>query len=213
MRWLCIVVNALVVCEAVLVLHMSNKRLGEIDDPVKLISFCKNCNAPELEGSFVHGLIVKHGIREYSVTGEVVYCIPNFAEDTVMNKHQFANRIVFVNRGRVSIQEKINKIKATRAAAIIITDDGQCNEDLSYCGRRAGSSSEGGFIPHEDVTFWKSVRIPVLIVNQETANRLRGMMGNQLVEIPKLGQHNVTMIEDDGYEDEDYEEDFFDDEL
>ncbi|KAJ1430401.1 hypothetical protein B484DRAFT_448933 [Ochromonadaceae sp. CCMP2298] len=164
---------------------------------VKLISFCIDCPAPDSEGSAAHALLPKHGMQDFHVIGELVYCVPNFAESKrVMNPHQFINRIVLVDRGRIPILEKLQKIMLTDASGIIIADDGRCNDEFTFCGHRAGSAAEGGFSPYDSEELWNDLEIPVMMVSVRTADTIRRMMGFNKVEIPRLGLHNVTAFND-----------------
>jgi hypothetical protein len=184
-----------------LLVHVSNSRRSELADPVKHITFCVNCRNPQSggEGSFMTGLIVKHmNAFVFSVSGRVVYCVPNFAESRVLNTHQFVDRIVVIDRGFNSIQEKVDRIRDSKALAIIIFDDGSCNSDYSYCGHNAGSMAQGGFLPNDDLSFWNRVEIPVLILNLDSSERLRALMQNQRVKLAgRDGLHNLTYIQDD----------------
>jgi hypothetical protein len=77
-------------------------------------------------------------LKEYFVSAEVVYCIPNRAESNILNTAHFENRIVIVDRGEISLYEKARKIQEDGAVGILIADDGQCTEEFSFCGPRAG---------------------------------------------------------------------------
>jgi hypothetical protein len=131
------------------------------------------------------------------VIGELVYCVPNFAESKrIINKHQFSNRIVLVDRGRLPILEKLQKILLSDAAGVIIADDGRCDDEFTFCGHRAGSAGEGGFSAYDDTALWNDLEIPVMMVSVRTADTLRQMMGFNRVDIPRLGLHNVTTFND-----------------
>ena len=194
-----------------LVVHSSNQlRDGDVDIfPVKQLFFCVGCPQPQLEGSVVNALIVKHSIRNYDFIGELVYCIPNGAESVkLINKYQFADRIVLVDRGlQTTIQDKVNRIAGSEniagALAIILADDGQCNAEFSYCGhrvimcisyyilsmnnyyaiRQAGSIQDGGFAAHDDKGFWSQLHIPVFIVTAASADRLKQSMNMKTLKV------------------------------
>jgi hypothetical protein len=110
------------------------------NEVIKHILFCNNCPSIESEGSLIFSLIAKYSKREYSIKAELVYCVPNYADQPrILNTHQFKNRVVLIDRGKNAIQEKISKIANTGALAVIIADDGQCNFDFSFCGKRVTS--------------------------------------------------------------------------
>jgi hypothetical protein len=146
------------------------------------------------------------------MTGELVYCVPNFAESPrIMNENQLRNRIAFADRGMNGLLEKVLKIERTGAVAVIIADDGRCNSGYTFCGPRAGSVADGGFAAFDEEISWRAVTIPVLLVNLETAERLRGMMRMTKVSVLKSGLHNMTLLDNgsgsDGEDDNNDEED------
>lgn len=168
-----------------------------IINPLRMISFCQDCPYPEDEGSIAYGILPKHlSLNEYSITAEVVYCIPNYADYIkIVNYREFHNRIVLVNRGNgVTIHEKIFKIQSNGAAGVIVIDDGQCDEQFISCGFRAGSSSEGGIAAHDEASLWRQITIPVLLVTHQTGERMKKIMPMKVVEVPRLGLHNVTIL-------------------
>lgn len=180
-----------------LIVSLSGKS-NKSDNPVKLISFCVGCPFPESEGSAAYGLASKHLVKDYHAIGELIYCVPNYAElPKILNLHNFNNRIVLVDRGVVGIIDKVNRILKSDALGIIIADDGRCNEDFSFCGQRAGSVMEGGFAAYDDNNIWRKVNIPVILVTVKTADKLRSMMHIRKVNIPRLGLHNVTIFDND----------------
>lgn len=180
-------------------------RGNDASGALKWVTFCMGCWDPWIEGSIVPALNPKFGVDQYNVTGELVYCVPNFAEGPyVVNDHQFARRIVLVDRGKISLLHKVMKIQDTQALGIIIADDGACRDDFSYCGPRAGSAQEGGFAPYDEEEGWLKIDIPVVMISLSSAERLRHTMGIKLTHIPGLGYHNITVHigEEGGPEDE-----------
>ena len=165
---------------------------------VKMLLICVDCDTPEVEGTFVRGLIPKH-INENmeSVTGILAYSIPNFADKPkILNKLNLQGRIAFVERGKISLLDKILKLQdqVEGLLGIVIADDGQCYEDFSYCGPRAGSAREGGFSSHDDEYLWRKVNIPVFMITLTSANKIRDLMKMRKINIPRLGIHNGTMV-------------------
>lgn len=195
---------ALILCEVavkaqVLYVNLNSRaHTGDPTSPVRLIFYCDRCPNPGEGGSVALGLLPRYGIRDYDVTGQVIYCIPNFVEneDRIVNQAEFVGRIVLVDRGIVSLQEKALGIQNARAMALIIADDGKCNESFQFCGPRAGSVMEGGFAAHDEPQSWENIHIPVLLVTSETADNLRALMKNKKVDIPRIGMHNVTLFDD-----------------
>lgn len=202
---LCLLLISLVllpVANAQLILNLTSR--GESEGPIKYVSFCHDCPAPDKEGSITKALNAKFGLQQYSVTGELVYCIPNHAErPRILNSHQLDDRIIFVDRGKVSLLEKILRIQQqTEAIGIIVADDGVCDEDFVNCGPRAGSASEGGFAAHDSDSRWKDIEIPVLLVSSSSAERIRKMMGITQIKVKGVGLQNMTTLVGDGGRDE-----------
>lgn len=164
------------------------------DSPLKPISYCVDCESPDLEGSIAIGLEAKFGVKEYFVTGELIYCIPNFAEKKIINTRHFANRIVFVDRGKISFYDKSIQIQRAGGSGVLIADNGICDSDFKYCGPRVGSKWEGGLAAFDNVENWKAIEIPVILVTLSVAERFRVLMNIQSMNIPKLGRQNVTVV-------------------
>jgi hypothetical protein len=93
-------------------------------------------------------------------------------------------------------------VQTAGAAAVIIVDDGQCLSDLSFCGIRICTPSDGGFSCHDSKDVWSNIKIPAVIINQYNGNKLKQLMNVKKVKIPGLGYQNVSH-----YELEDEEED------
>lgn len=177
----------------------------ERSNSLKMISFCFDCPEPDIEGSIAFGLTAKHSVQEYSITAEMAYCVPNFAElPRILNENQLNGRIAFVERGINGLLEKVTKIAKTGAAAIIIADDGRCNSAYSYCGPRAGSVAEGGFAVYDDEAPWRAIGIPVIMINFETAEMFRKLMIMKRISVPKTsGLQNMTILNSDDSNEED----------
>ncbi|RYH20575.1 hypothetical protein EON65_23030 [archaeon] len=179
-------------CHAQLILNLTS-RGNDADGALKWITYCLKCPDPRSEGSILPSLNAKYGVDEYSVTGELVYCVPNYAEGPFLaNDHQLSDRIAFVDRGEISLLDKVLKIQEANALGVVIADDGSCYEDFHYCGPRAGSLQEGGFAAYDNEQSWLAVEIPVVMVTSTNADRLRDAMGIKSVYIPGLGRHNIT---------------------
>lgn len=190
-----------------------NSNNPDSSSPLKIISFCVDCPSPQHEGSLVNGLAPKYGIKEYSITGEVVYCIPNHAEkQKLVNSHLFNDRIVFVHRGQIALLEKVKRLQHAGAAGVIIAEDlaeeneqqnrrqdmknlkSSCDENFNFCSKRFGSIRDGGFAFTDSPDSWHEVQIPVLFVTWSTTLKLRDLMNAQKMKIPRIGSHYVTVL-------------------
>lgn len=177
--------------DELLVVHMDFKPFG----PIKMLSYCLSCETPEHEGSYADALIPKHlSPIISSVTGKLIYCVPNFADMTrIFNEDFILGNIILVDRGKIPILEKCLRIQEAGAAGIVIADDNQCVDDFSFCGSRAGNKNEGGFSSNDDSIQWKRVNIPVLLITSKSAEKLRNLMKLKRVEIHPHGYHHVTL--------------------
>lgn len=181
-----------------LVVNLTSRN-ENVEGPLKWLSYCVNCPSPASEGSVLRAINAKYGLWEYKVTGKVIYCVPNHAESPrLMNHHQMQDRIVLVDRGIVSMYEKVERIQASEALGVIIADDGTCEEGFRYCKTRTGTVEDGGFAAFDDEQRWLDIEIPVVLVTQDSADRLRKLMGIERVYIKGYGYQNVTS--DDGYD-------------
>jgi hypothetical protein len=186
-----------------LTVELSRKRY--VENGYTLVTYCVDCPSPHSEGSLARGLHPKHGLQEFHVIGTLVYCVPNNAEGRkVLNAHHFKNRIVLIDRGALGILDKVEKILDSETVGVIIADDGRCREDFSYCGLQAGSIKDGGFAINDDISRWRDVPIPVVLVSVRTADLLRSTMLIRKVYIPKHGMQNITVFHHgkDQYKDE-----------
>lgn len=177
--------------DGLLIVHMDMRSRG---GPLRSLSFCKDCVDPELEGSFVHGIIPKHLKSVDSVTAGLVYAVPNHVNGKrVYNAETIAQRIVLVTRGEVPILEKCLRLKEHRVKGVIVADDGRCVEDFTYCGPRAGRLADGGIAPHDDEKSWIAINFPVLLISYASAERLRGLMEVKHINISPIGMQNITV--------------------
>ena len=176
--------------------------------PKKLLSFCINCDNPEAEGSYVPALTPKFSSYtllnsnpatiEDTISGDLLYCVPNFSEkDRILNAHEFENRVVLVDRGVVPMLDKVKRIQQAGAVGIVIADDGSCDELFRQCGYRIGSLQEGGFSAHDDDKEWKKIVIPVFLISKSSGTKIKSFMTNQLTVIKGAGKHFITKLSND----------------
>ena len=181
-------------CLANLVSNL-NSRSHDPESPLKLITYCVDCPFPEYEGTVISGLVPRFGLKEYFVSAQLVYCIPNLADSKIINEDQLNGRIVVVDRGSVSLYEKVLRIQGSGAVGIIIADDGQCNDMFTYCGQKAGSVRDGGFAAHDYFSeSWRLIKIPVLLVTSKTAEAIRRLMPVERILLQNMGYHNITIL-------------------
>lgn len=195
---------------AVLV-HLDSDSCSRQHQAVKYIKFCKDCPSPRDEGSTLSALVAKHVPPSFDVSGEIVYSIPNAAESRLFNPFDLKGNIAFVDRGKISLIEKIRRLQQAEASAVIIADTGECDRNFDSCGKRIGSASTGGLGSYDYMDAWSDIKIPVVIVTVDVAEKLRLMMEVKRRRLSTLGHQYVNAL-DDEEEDEDAE-DYFHDEF
>jgi len=167
-------------------LHSRQRRR---DPPgLKTIEFCKGCEDPETEGSFVKGLTAAQGVNDYYVQADLVYAVPNDGRERLLNAHHLKDRIVLFDRGTISLVEKVLMAQEAGGVAVIIVDDGQCDEDFSSCGR-AGSIRDEGFAKKDQGELWRKVEIPAILVTEIGGQRFKNLLHLDYMEIPGMGFH------------------------
>ena len=116
-----VVILLVYISNASVYVHM-NSRSVSVDKPaLKYLQFCVDCAHPNKEGSVIKALVAKHGIQDFDVSGELIYCFPNHGETlTILNRKEFSNKIVMVDRGKVSMLRKIEHILGVRRMFFVV---------------------------------------------------------------------------------------------
>ncbi len=133
-----------------------------------------------------------------------MYCGPNHAEkQTIFNFHHCQDRRVLVYRGIIPMFDKVQKIQRSDALGVLIADDGSCDEDFRFCRTRTGTVQEGGLAAQDDIERWNTIEIPVLLISESSAERLRRLMDNRRIFVKGIGYQNVTAhVGEDGQHEE-----------
>jgi hypothetical protein len=108
--------------------------------------------------------------------------------------------------------EKATILQRAGAIGVIIADSGECDQAFKSCGNRVGSAGEGGLGSYDFPEAWSSIKIPVVIVTKETAEKLRRLMEVKRRKFPKLGFQLVNILDDDDDEDDEDEDEDDEDE-
>ena len=83
---------------------------------------------------------------------------------------------------------------------VIIIDNGQCNSSTKPVNDNTPNKflkcgiHSGGFSATDDLFAWKTVKIPVILVTQETGKLLDSLMDIELSDIPRIGKQKVTIL-------------------
>jgi hypothetical protein len=133
---------------------------------------------------------------------ELVFCVPNHGQvKRMVNRRQLKDKIGFVLRGEVSLHEKALHAQAVSLhsilfsffrltdrchqaglLALVIADDGQCDDRFTSCGHRIGGVHDGGFSAFDSTDLWHQIMIPVVLVTQATGQKLQKLMEYEIVE-------------------------------
>mmetsp|Transcript_30867 Transcript_30867/g.57580 ORF Transcript_30867/g.57580 Transcript_30867/m.57580 type:complete len:234 (-) Transcript_30867:313-1014(-) len=217
-RWTVIVLYYCVInslfseCSGEVLVHFDSKHHDSRHKAIKHLKYCKNCPSAKDEGSILSAMQAKHIPSKFDVTGSLVYCLPNYAESSPLNQFDIEENIAFVDRGQISIVEKVTTLQRAGAVGVVIADSGECDNAFKSCGNRIGSASEGGLSAYDFAETWSAIKIPVVIVTKDMAEKLRTLMEVKRRKFPKLGFQLVNILEDDDDEEEDNEEDEEDEE-
>ena len=160
------------------------------EDALARVEFCAYCDDPHTEGSLARGLTALQGTRDYKITSKLVYALPNDASTKPMNPEELTGNVALVHRSATPLVQKILHAQEAGAVGVVLVDDGRCESDLN-CGR-IGSARLGGFAPRDDPSSWRLVKIPSVLVSQETGKRIRRLMPLEHFEVPKLGTQWVS---------------------
>jgi len=147
--------------------------------------FCQNCSSPESQGSHVDVWESQYAPKGYKVEGELVYTVPNDADGRVLNAHSIEGNIALVDRGKIPMVEKIEKLQEAGATAVVIVDDGSCKGNFD-CGM-LGSRSKGKFAYKDRAYYWRNVQIPSVLMKQTEGDRLKSMMNLETMQLKNIG--------------------------
>lgn len=197
MLYLSLIISILLInyLNSTLIVHLNDD--NNLKTPIRRVKYCKNCKTPVNGGSYFYGLNAYHGIKKYRLTGELVLSLPNYLDGVkALNKEIIQDRIVLVNRGRSGISTKVKQALDAGAKAVLIADDGQCDEEFSFCGTQTGSVKDGGFAIYDSMSTWSNINIPVLLITLNTANRIRNEMTIYKESKKRHGDYqNITILD------------------
>ena len=88
--------------------------------------FCRDCPHPAMEGSWMDAWEAHHNPQMYSVGASLVYAVPNDGRSEILNHEDVRGRIALVNRGVVSLNEKVRRAQEAGARGVVILNS-PCN--------------------------------------------------------------------------------------
>lgn len=125
----------------------------------------------------------------YDIHGVAVWGVPNDGSVALQNDVQ--GRIVLLRRGNVPFSDLAATAYNAGAIALVIVDNGLCNENLE-CGSWLRDTKEsypriwgfGARDPMKGFTFWRIFPIPVILISSESGKRLNSIMAVRRITIP-----------------------------
>ena len=158
------------------------------------VHLCAGCCDPRQGGSVLLGLRNVNGPSDFDAFGDLVYMVPNHGQRKPLNAVDLRGRIALVDRGMdVAIVDKVKRAQDAGAVGVLLVDDSQCTADLSSCGL-AGGVPDGGFGRIDPRENWRDVQVPVVMVHHSQGERIKAMMDNYVLLIPKLGEQSITRV-------------------
>ena len=172
--------------------YLSSKTRKKTLKALASVYFCLGCPHPHAEGSVVTGLKAAQGPQDFAVSAELHYAVPNNGSSKISNRKEIRGNIAVLDRGQVTLSEKVKRAQDAGAVAVVIVDDGSCDRNFRKCGYRAGSMLEGGFAPLDSYMAWRDVHIPAVLIHQADGQRLRSLLPLEEIEIPRFGKQWVN---------------------
>ena len=81
---------------------------------------------------------------------------------------------------------KVQRAQAAGATAVVIVDNGGCNEQYE-CGV-LGDRSNGRFSAQDHAELWRDITIPTVLSLNEPGGRLKKVMDLEEMDLPELGR-------------------------
>ena len=160
------------------------------DKPLDFLVFCRDCPDPHIQGSLMRVWRSHYGPQSYHVDGVVAYAVPNDARGPLLNDEHVRGHIALVDRGTVPFVEKVLRAQEAGAVAVIILD--RAGEHGAACGEGfncgpLGDKLKGGFAKSDDWVAWRRASIPAVLVSERDAERLRGLLELETMQVPGWG--------------------------
>ena len=153
--------------------------------------FCRDCPHPALEGSWIDVWECHHNTRGYGVGAALVYAVPNDGRAAIMNHEDVRGRIALINRGFVSLNDKVRHAQDAGAQGVVILNS-PCNRqrDGLRCEAEAKERAYGhGFGLGDPRDKWDGIHIPAVMVSEDDGKRLLAMMDLESMDMgPELGE-------------------------
>lgn len=113
--------------------------------------------------------------KSFHVTAELIVADPPLADAPLMNARAVRQRVVLVERGAVSLVDKVLRAQAAGAIGVVVTDTGECAAFDQLCSPGAEKKNGDGFAKYDLREPWSKVRIPVALLLYEDAETLLGL--------------------------------------
>ena len=157
----------------------------------KGLFFCRDCPHPALEGSWLDTWESHYNMHAYSVGAALVYAVPNDGRSEILNHEDVRGRIALLNRGVVSLNDKVRRAQEAGANGVVILNL-PCNrqrEGLRCEVERKERAYGHGFALNDPPDKWEGIHIPAVMISEEDGKRLISMMDLESMDMgPELGE-------------------------
>eukprot|EP00752_Nemacystus_decipiens_P004507 g4115.t1 len=123
--------------------------------------------------------------QSFRVKAEVVVAQPADALGELENGRFVRNRLVVVERGDIPIVHKVLTAQRAGALGVIVADDGRCGNNFGQLCVH-GSDPPVGWAALDMPRPWLEVRVPVVLMLQEDADRLTAAAGAVAEEVESM---------------------------
>ena len=100
----------------------------------------------------------------FGVAAELILADPVFADTPLRNPGPLFHRVAFVERGRVPLATKALHAQQAGALAVVIADDGRCDNLDQYCVPGSDKKDGDGFAKLDNPRPWAPIHIPVVLI-------------------------------------------------
>ncbi|CAM9100452.1 unnamed protein product [Pylaiella littoralis] len=123
--------------------------------------------------------------QSFRVKAELVVAQPTDARGGLVNGRFVRNRLVMVERGDIPIVHKVLDAQRAGALGVIVADDGRCGNSFGQLCVH-GSDPPEGWAALDMPRPWLQVRVPVVLMLREDAERLAVAAGAAAEEVEAM---------------------------
>lgn len=117
----------------------------------------------------------------------MIFTIPNDASDEIVNEEFINGNIALIERGKISLAEKIQRVQDIGAKGVIIIDNGECDDNF-HCGVLGNKESGDGFGKNDMWELWHNIEIPSVLITKSSGEKIKSTMNLVKSNISPYGQ-------------------------